>query len=78
MYERIDQASVLRQEQLLKSQALQSASLDGTARYFLFNYLLYFIPNLLFICQFMLLVHWYILSIDEQARSSLPCYNVTH
>jgi hypothetical protein len=33
MYERIDQA-LLRQEQLLKSQSLQSASLDGSARYF--------------------------------------------
>ena len=33
MYDRIDQA-LLRQEQLLKAQSLQSASLDGSARYF--------------------------------------------
>ena len=33
MYDRIDQA-LLRQEQLLKSQSLQPASLDGSARYF--------------------------------------------
>ncbi|KAF2290076.1 hypothetical protein GH714_001773 [Hevea brasiliensis] len=32
MYERIDQASMLQQEQLLKSQSWQSASLDGKAR----------------------------------------------
>jgi len=32
MYDRIDQA-LLRQEQLLKAQSLQSASLDGSARY---------------------------------------------
>lgn len=31
MYDRIDQA-LLRQEQLLKAQALQSSSLDGSAR----------------------------------------------
>jgi hypothetical protein len=30
----MDQASILRQEQLLKPQSLQSASLDGGARYF--------------------------------------------
>ena len=33
MYDRIDQASLLRQEQLLKAQSLQSASLDGGSRY---------------------------------------------
>lgn len=33
IYDRIDQAVLLRQEQLLKTQALQSASLDGSARY---------------------------------------------
>ncbi|KAJ6312143.1 hypothetical protein OIU77_013820 [Salix suchowensis] len=32
IYERIDQASILRQEQLMKPQSLQSASLDGGAR----------------------------------------------
>ncbi|KAF4396755.1 hypothetical protein F8388_004723 [Cannabis sativa] len=32
IYDRIDQAVLLRQEQLLKSQSLQSASLDGNAR----------------------------------------------
>ncbi|KAK3000797.1 hypothetical protein RJ639_021728 [Escallonia herrerae] len=32
IYDRIDQASVLRQEQLLKAQSLQSASLDGGSR----------------------------------------------
>ncbi|XP_062111555.1 protein SHORT ROOT IN SALT MEDIUM 1 [Humulus lupulus] len=32
IYDRIDQAVLLRQEQLLKSQSLQSASLDGSAR----------------------------------------------
>ncbi|XP_058777326.1 protein SHORT ROOT IN SALT MEDIUM 1 isoform X1 [Vicia villosa] len=32
IYDRIDQATLLRQEQLLKSQSLQAASLDGGAR----------------------------------------------
>ncbi|XP_061366325.1 protein SHORT ROOT IN SALT MEDIUM 1 isoform X2 [Gastrolobium bilobum] len=32
IYDRIDQAALLRQEQLLKSQSLQAASLDGGAR----------------------------------------------
>ncbi|GMP92431.1 hypothetical protein CsSME_00042660 [Camellia sinensis var. sinensis] len=32
MYDRMDQASLLRQEQLLKAQSLQSASLDGGSR----------------------------------------------
>lgn len=32
LYDRIDQASVLRQEQMLKAQSLQSNSLDGGSR----------------------------------------------
>lgn len=35
IYDRIDQAALLRQEQLLKAQSLQAASLDGGARYFI-------------------------------------------
>lgn len=34
IYDRVDQASLLRQEQMLKAQSLQSTSLDGGARYF--------------------------------------------
>ena len=32
-YDRVDQMSLLRQEQLLKSQSLQSDALDGSSRY---------------------------------------------
>lgn len=35
IYDRIDQATLLRQEQLLKAQSLQAASLDGSTRYFI-------------------------------------------
>lgn len=32
-YDRVDQMSLLRQEQLLKAQSLQSDALDGSSRY---------------------------------------------
>lgn len=45
MYDRIDQAALLRQEQLLKTQSLQSASLDGSTRYLSNECALYSCPN---------------------------------
>lgn len=45
IYDRIDQAALLRQEQLLKAQSLQSASLDGTTRYLANDCAFHFCPN---------------------------------
>jgi len=45
IYDRIDQAALLRQEQLLKAQSLQSASLDGGTRYFSNDCAIYFCLN---------------------------------
>lgn len=40
IYDRMDQASIIRKEQLLKAQGLQSGSLEGGPRYLSFTFCL--------------------------------------